>query len=971
MKYIFIGLIILSFCSCAEDNLLDVDNSTVKSNAISFNVTTGITSNVNTRARLSDNSDSLNLLQPLVLTSAELGNPLYLHTYVAEEGESSANEITTRAAQVNNLNDFVTLNKAGFNLEAYDDDDNEFIPRYATAKPQSNDASEAVWNTSPLYYWPVDNRLLSFYAFAPKSAQSLLENIKLDNTNKTISFDYEVPNGTVSEGDENDAEVQPDIMLAITECNKTTSADGKVPMNFRHALSAIKFAIRDVVGGTIEQISIIGVSGKAHCVYTKTETVDNFVWSEHGQAENEYTQTFNYKTTDKTSEDDVVLNTQMPSKTFMMIPQEIPADAKIEVVFKRDYDSQTFTMSGNIRDNQVTKWEPGKEYIYTISTSSSNWIYYFEVLGSEQQKNDDEPTKGSFKDSDRIILNQTVTKGAYYKVKSYRVRANNLNQIEPVAWKVNKISDGVTTKPDNDNFNFDIATPVVPHDIWIPIKTMSGTGSAESTKYDLEFYPQITGTDYSGDWDLKNRAEIGTASSPFDLSEINGKMSTANCYVVNAPGYFKLPLVYGNAIKNGQTNSSSYTYTDPGNYDKKSSYPSLTNFIDYKGNAIITPEINGGKDAILVWEDAYNLISDVKLNASDGTYGSISFKVNKENLQQGNAVIAVRDANQDIIWSWHIWITEHWAKKGTLELTNDVVALPTYDSGMVDGNIFYVAPRNLGWCDPKNIWYLKRTGNIEFVQEKSGKTANLPIEQREKMIEYWIGNNTYYQFGRKDPMVGFMNSSHVVKYNFGTYPYGLLNQPVDIESGIKQPNILFVGAAPNVDNNDWISTHYQNLWNNANNFTTTSPTSDNKIKYHYSGVKTVYDPCPVGYMVPPVGFFKYITNANDDDAAETLDFNGEEGRDERNQIIYKINTSTSGRFLVLYGTGHRWYASGGDVPAGGNFNPAIAYLWSSHIVFNNGSAYGLALGGNDNTSNFHFVGRRAMARPIRPVKEFN
>ena len=266
---------------------------------------------------------------------------------------------------------------------------------------------------------------------------------------------------------------------------------------------------------------------------------------------------------------------------------------------------------------------------------------------------------------------------------------------------------------------------------------------------------------------------------------------------------------------------------------------------------------------------------------------------------------------------------------------------------------------------------MKRTGNIEFVQEKSGKTANLPIEQREKMIEYWIGNNTYYQFGRKDPMVGFMNSSHVVKYNFGTYPYGLLNQPVDIESGIKQPNILFVGAAPNVDNNDWISTHYQNLWNNANNFTTTSPTSDNKIKYHYSGVKTVYDPCPVGYMVPPVGFFKYITNANDDDAAETLDFNGEEGRDERNQIIYKINTSTSGRFLVLYGTGHRWYASGGDVPAGGNFNPAIAYLWSSHIVFNNGSAYGLALGGNDNTSNFHFVGRRAMARPIRPVKEFN
>lgn len=971
MKYIFIGLIILSFCSCAEDNLLDVDNSTVKSNAISFNVTTGITSNVNTRARLSDNSDSLNLLQPLVLTSAELGNPLYLHTYVAEEGESSANEITTRAAQVNNLNDFVTLNKAGFNLEAYDDDDNEFIPRYATAKPQSNDASEAVWNTSPLYYWPADDRLLSFYAYAPMSAQSLPEGITTDNTAKTISFDYTVPKGTETNGYYNDAEVQPDIMLAITECNKPTSNNGKVPMNFRHALSAIKFAVRDVVGGTIKRISIIGVSGEAHCVYTKNDNVDEFVWSEHSTTKSTYTQTFNYKTTDKATGDEV-LNNKMPLTTFLLIPQEIPADAKIEVVFTRDSDSKTFTMSGNIRDNQVTKWEPGKEYIYTISTSSSNWIYHFEVLGSEQEKNDDEPTKGSFKDSDRIILNQTVTKGAYYKVLSYRVRANNLNDKEPVEWKVSHISDGVTTKPDNDNFNFDIETPDVSPDIWIPTKTMNGEGSTEFTKYDLEFYSQITGTDYPGDWELKNRAAIGTASSPFDLSGINGEMSTANCYVVNAPGYFKFPLVYGNAIKNGQANSSSYTYTVPDNYDKKD-YPSLTEFIDYEGKVITVPRIAGGKDAILVWEDAYNLISDVKLNAGDGTYGSISFKVNKENLQQGNAVIAVRDANQDIIWSWHIWITEHWAEKGTLKLTNDVVALPTYDSGMVAGNEFYVAPRNLGWCDPKNIWYLKRAGIIEFVQEKSGKTTNLPIEQREKKIEYWIGNNTYYQFGRKDPMVGFMNSSHVVKYNFGTYPYGLQNQPVDIQSGIKQPNILFVGAEHNAKNNDWISTHYQNLWNNADVFSTTSPASNNKINYHYSGVKTVYDPCPVGYMVPPVGFFKYITNANGNDTAETLDFNGEEGRDERDQIIYKINTSTSGRFLVLYGTGHRWYASGGggDVPAGGNFNPATAYLWSSHIVFNNGSAYGLALGGNDNTSNFRFIGRRAMARPIRPVKEFN
>ena len=67
---------------------------------------------------------------------------------------------------------------------------------------------------------------------------------------------------------------------------------------------------------------------------------------------------------------------------------------------------------------------------------------------------------------------------------------------------------------------------------------------------------------------------------------------------------------------------------------------------------------------------------------------------------------------------------------------------------------FTSAPYNLGWCDPKNVWYLKRTGTMVFRQAHSGNTVTLNLEQREKKIEYWIGNNVYYQFGRKDPIVG-------------------------------------------------------------------------------------------------------------------------------------------------------------------------------------------------------------------------
>lgn len=970
LKYTFIGLVLLSLGACAKDSLPEIERPATSTDAITFDVITSVSADMSTRAE----DSSSDLLEPLVLKSDEEDLSMYLHTYVADRNEADVTEsVVTRAAEVNNISDFVSQNRAdGFHIHAYDANSLDFIPQYAVAKPMTLDAEESVWNTKPRYYWPVDDRLLYFYAYAPMSAQSLLVGMATDNTEKSISFDYKAPTGTVENGYYNDAEIQPDIMFAISECRESTSVDGKVPVNFRHALSAIKFAVRDVVGGTIERITIKGVAGEAHCIYTKTSdpAIDEFVWSNYSGTNHSYTQTFNYKTTDKTTGDDI-LNASMPSKTFMLIPQDIPTDAEIEIVFTRDIDPKTFTLRGKIRDNNITKWEPGKEYIYTISTSSSNWTYHFKVYGSEQERNDDEPSSGKFFDSNAIILNQTVTTGGYYKVISYRERANNPRDKEPVAWRVTNISKGVIVEP--DNFDYDVVKPDLEPDKWIPTKVLSGNGSISGELCNMVLYPQMSVTDYPGDTELQRRTPYGSADAPVDLSTIYGTLNTANCYVVNASGYFKFPLVYGNAIKNGATNSTCYTYTIPGTYYNQATYPSLTQFVDYKGNAITSPKINGAVDATLVWEDAYNLISEVKLNPTDGAYGTVSFKVNQDDLQQGNAVIAIRDANGLIIWSWHIWVTEHWSEEGSLKLVGDI-AMPTYDSGYVANNQFYAAPRNLGWCDPKNVWYLKRVGDISFEQADSKNVAKLNIEQREAMIEYWIGNNTYYQFGRKDPIVGFMNTGSVVKYNFGPYPYQIDPQTKEIKDGIQRPYALFVGADAEVAYNDWLSTHYQNLWNNSTSIPTTTQTNPSgaTIAYYYSGVKTVYDPCPAGYMVPPVGFFKKITNGRKKYSDTTLEFNGTAGKDERGTIIYKVNTTTTGVYLVLYGTGHRWYAnSGGGVPAGGNFNPAIAYLWSNQINFTNAdhTGYGLALGGGDNTSDFHFEGRRAMARPVRPIRE--
>lgn len=1005
----------LSLLGCGDDQWT---RNRAGDNAVGFQVTSGQTNAAAFRTAETPDSPS-EPLQPLVLRSPELQRPIYLHTYVAGESERATGAgIETRSTPVNNQTDFSKVNgNDGFEVSALYTETGKAFMSNAIAKKASSieEGQKEVWNTTPAYYWPGNDRTLCFHSFAPLSAKDSLRNMQAGNS--VIEFDYTVP----KTADSTDAEHQPDLMFALKECSKATSSDGKAPLNFRHALSAVKFAIRDVVGGTIKDISIKGVAGKGHCVYKGPEAAgdkDTFVWTGNTGYDCDYSQKFNYKTDENYVKDyptddskDIVLNDKMPEKTFMLIPQDISEDAEILITLVRASDNKEFKLSGKIRDNSVTKWEPGKEYVYTVSTSSSNWTYFFIVTGCEQAENDDDPGKGKFKDAEgKIVVNQTVTEGAYYKVQSYRVRANAQQTKEPVAWTATA-SDGTTEVPQSlkqfkDYYNNE--SLVIDSAVWMPKNVYKGNGSVGATKYDVSFYPQMVGTTWEGDWKMRKRSQIRTEGNPLDLSFANsgtGQMNTANCYVVNAAGYYKFPLVYGNAITRGGTYSISYS-NSLGSY---SSYNALRKFKDYNGNNITQPKISGATSAMLVWQDAYNLISDVRLSkaTTTGGYDYVSFKVSKESLQQGNAILAIKDKAGKIIWSWHIWITEHWTAEGEPKLGTGNVVIPNYEK---EKRSFTAAPYNLGWCDPKNVWYLKRTGTMKFTQAKSNKQESLKVEQREKVIEYRIGNNTYYQFGRKDPIVGFKNSSSVVKYNFGNMPYGIQSQPVSIKDGIQNPNVLYVGGsdkdihtAPSVLYDNWINSNnenFYNLWNNDPVKTPlTLPSEDKKNSsppytqnkdisisdYFYNGIKTVYDPSPAGYMVPPPGFFRKITNGCVYNNKTKLIFDGKT-EDTGEAGYYKYIIQGTNGTITLTGTGHRWYSTWNVTDAVGafpgmNFNPSLAYLWSNQVILTvqSNTAFGLALGydlseSTQNkqarySSNFLFSGRRAMARPVRPIKE--
>lgn len=324
----------------------------------------------------------------------------------------------------------------------------------------------------------------------------------------------------------------------------------------------------------------------------------------------------------------------------------------------------------------------------------------------------------------------------------------------------------------------------------------------------------------------------------YDLSTKGGRepMNTANCYVVNAPGTYTFPLVYGNAIKDGSPNTTAYTSTASGTY-------ALKKFVTHLDTEIGNPYIynNTGctpADACLVWQDAPGLVQGIAL---DDNKRNITFRVPVETIRQGNAIVAVRDASGRIMWSWHIWVTDYVPGSDLKTVTNR----QNYQYAFM--------PFYLGWCASSLFTYPERSVLVRFTQERTGVSSVAALVQTEYSYTR-SGNNPYYQWGRKDPMLpgsglrspddkDCYTDSDKAGYAFDRTGTGRIT----IGKSIQLPYVLYCGT---VSPMDWCSATYYNLWS-ANNVATTA--NDTKV------VKTVYDPSPAGFCVPPPNAFSGFT----------------------------------------------------------------------------------------------------------------
>lgn len=201
------------------------------------------------------------------------------------------------------------------------------------------DKGNNLWSSDRTYIWPGKAHTLTFYAWAPADA-----GITSPSSPESTTLEYTVPT-TVTD--------QKDVVVATTE-EIAGNANTTQPLAFRHICTAVKFKVGDQMqAGTIKKITISGVhnSGAYDMASDSWQLGSN--------------------TTAFSIEQDIEMTGNESGSmitdgenTFMMLPQELPAGAKVEIIFHDSQAGTDRTFSASIGG---MTWPQGKTVTYTLS----------------------------------------------------------------------------------------------------------------------------------------------------------------------------------------------------------------------------------------------------------------------------------------------------------------------------------------------------------------------------------------------------------------------------------------------------------------------------------------------------------------------------------------------------------------------------------------------------------------------------
>ena len=849
--------------SCTDDMEVNNNGGQEERNAIQFTVDDSqdwyLTSRNETTTRAIANGDFAS--RAIEMQTSD-GHPMTMTSCVVNgiDGNGLAGKAVTRGATQDEL-------PSSFKMAAYTYTSTPTWTSYFSNQLATN--SSGTWSLSQTQYWPNNHDLLRFYAYAPSNGSSTLT-MSSPTLTTAPYLDFTV-NSVVLD--------QEDLMTAVTEATHF-STGLRVSLPFKHALTCVRFCLGDAIPATGRILSIslenIVSKGRYNFEGVWTPTTDSLEFAMNN---------INFDFTSTMKGDQIVYSANeggLNGTTMLMIPQTFNSDKQRVKVIYND-GTNNITAYASLKN---TSWLPGTTVTYYLSTSGT-YQYVLDVIPVTSSHNGGEHT---------------------FYVRSYR-QPNNGNP-QQLHWEVTGYStDGVNftdTKPESCN--------------WFGLGTTGGNGGTELEPGKVWVTEQTGVTPENSPTDanamkayMGDRTPRGEMINTFDLSrhDVIGNPSlqnTANCYVVNAPGWYKLPLIYGNGIKNGTENEEAWT---PGNSNNK--------FKDYLDGNIENPYIYqtatpGG--ATLVWQDADGLIDQSTVQLCDnGTY--LKFQIPAgTTFQQGNAIVAVLDnasPNKRIMWSWHIWVT-------------DVDILATIPVMNYQKQTYDFMPCNLGWCSIGTglTHYPGRTAYIRIRQE-GGKEAVLFIGQLEgDALVSERGYNPFFQSMRKDPLGPGTGTGNADRTTYGPYKSNYnagIRSKQSIGYSIQNPNIFI-----DVQQNTWINETRYDLWNAG---ATANATVYTTIK------KTIYDPSPVGFHMPEASVFTGFTSNGA--RSESNSFTAQYKSVSYGTYYYTDDIFVKTIHIPATGVHETWNNSGVSLSnwnthtsiwTGGAYNGSTVYLWS-------------------------------------------
>ena len=331
---------------------------------------------------------------------------------------------------------------------------------------------------------------------------------------------------------------------------------------------------------------------------------------------------------------------------------------------------------------------------------------------------------------------------------------------------------------------------------------------------------------------------------------------------------------------------------------------------------IFNPMVGGSNTPLetaevkLLWQTSSHLIKYVDFRDGVASFYIDEDKDNEGKVTPGNALLGAYNADGEIIWSWHIWVTNNNPADNTMvigdaTMMNVNLGAELNSNGSTDGDVIY-------------------------------KSYGM-----------------YYQWGRKDPFVGpkdYKFTGNVDDYIYDNIGYNLYLHYADstaeqgtIEWATANPMTLIKGAKDNAYS--WLyDGRDDELWG--------------------AGNKSEYDPCPAGWRVADASVFENLTISDEYDTMALSELKSRYG--------LMLTDGTSNYFFTAQGRRNYLdcrldiFNSNATLPA-----PWSGYYWTT--TTDDAKAIALYFDLNTNTRTWNgfdskYPMQRANALPVRCVR---